>query len=109
MMWFAPESQSWPSHVVLLSAAPVWRVLTDPALWPKPNRKLVLRPAKPRPIHQLSSICHMAIWPCGHYDIRRGFSEGTRNGAETPCRSAHSSMASISRSCTFTLDPRAKA
>jgi hypothetical protein len=43
------------------------------------------------------------------YDERRGLSEGTRIGAVMPWRSAHSSKASSSRSCTFTFGPRASA
>jgi hypothetical protein len=50
---------------------------------------------------------HMAIRPTYHSFLGR--SEGTRKGPLIPCRSAHSSIASINRSCTFTFGPRARA
>ena len=55
-----------------------------------------------------------AIWQCDGVTIwnqgdRRRFSEGTRKGAVMPWREAHSSTASMMRSCTFTLGPSARA
>ena len=74
---------------------------------PSPTPRLGISRDCSRGTSNIWQYRHMAIGPNCHGFLRR--SEGTRKGPLIPCRSAHSSIASIKRSCTFTLGPRASA